>query len=154
MDGEAAKPQPGPKSSVDGGSGVVFCAPASERSERAAFFVQIIAASGSLVTPSGKTVGENRSVSILLGARNIDTMTVLSTADEGKVLMDIEGEEIGVVTEVDTDEQVAYVEPDPSISEAIVQGLGYGDADDDDIEVPAESVETVTDTELRVTVDL
>lgn len=81
-------------------------------------------------------------------------MTVLSTADEGKVLMDIEGEEIGVVTEVDTDEQVAYVEPDPSISEAIVQGLGYGDADDDDIEVPADSVETVTDTEIRVTVDL
>jgi sporulation protein YlmC with PRC-barrel domain len=81
-------------------------------------------------------------------------MTVLSTADEGKVLMDIEGEEIGVVTEVDTDEQVAFVEPDPSISEAVVQGLGYGDSDEDDIEVPADSVATVTDTEIRADTDL
>ena len=81
-------------------------------------------------------------------------MTVLSTADEGKVLMDTEGEEIGVVTEVDTDEQVAYVEPEPGIAEAIVQGLGFGDADEDDIEVPADAVATVTDTELRVSVDL
>jgi len=58
------------------------------------------------------------------------------------------------VTEVDTDAQVAYVEPDAGIGEAVIQGFGFGDADDDDIEVPAESVETVTDTELRVAKDL
>jgi hypothetical protein len=81
-------------------------------------------------------------------------MTVLSTADEGKVLMDIEGEEIGIVTDVDPDEQIAYVELDPGIGEAVVQGLGYGDADEDDIEVPASTVATVTDTELRVEADL
>jgi sporulation protein YlmC with PRC-barrel domain len=81
-------------------------------------------------------------------------MTVLSTQDEGKVLMDIEGEEIGVVTAVDADEQVAYVEPDPGIGEAVVQGLGFGDKDEDDIEVPADTVATVTDTELRVATDL
>ena len=81
-------------------------------------------------------------------------MTVLSTADEGKVLMDAEAEEIGVVTKVDADEQVAFVEPDPGIGEAVVQGLGYGDADEDDIEVPADTVATVTDTELRVSIDL
>lgn len=81
-------------------------------------------------------------------------MTVLSTADEGKVLMDVEGEEIGVVTEVDADEQVAYVEPDPGIGEAVLQGFGFGEADEDDIEVSAESVATVTDTEIRVSTDL
>jgi sporulation protein YlmC with PRC-barrel domain len=81
-------------------------------------------------------------------------MTVLSTADEGKVLMDTEAEEIGVVTEVDTDEQIAYVEPNPGIAEAMLQGLGFGDADEDDISVPADSVATVTDTELRVDTDL
>jgi len=81
-------------------------------------------------------------------------MSVLSTEDEGKYLMDIEAEQIGIVTEVDTDAQVAYVEPDPDIGEAIIQGFGFGDADEDDIEVPAESVETVTDTELRVAKDL
>ncbi|AKU07659.1 MULTISPECIES: hypothetical protein [Haloferax] len=81
-------------------------------------------------------------------------MSVLSTADEGKFLMDEEAEQIGIVTEVDTDAQIAYVEPDPDIAEAVVQGLGFGDADGDDIEVPAESVATVTDTELRVAKDL
>jgi sporulation protein YlmC with PRC-barrel domain len=81
-------------------------------------------------------------------------MTVLSTEDEGKFLMDIEGEQIGVVTEVDVDEQLAYVEPEPGIGESLIQGLGFGDADEDDIEVPASSVETVTDTELRVATDL
>jgi len=81
-------------------------------------------------------------------------MTVLSTADEGKTLMDAEGEEIGVVTEVDPEEQVAYVDPEPGIGDAIVQGLGYGDANEDDIEVPSDSVATVTDTEVRVSIDL
>ncbi|MEF8821597.1 MAG: hypothetical protein V5A52_04920 [Halovenus sp.] len=81
-------------------------------------------------------------------------MTVLSTEDEGKFLMDIEGEQIGIVTEVDTDAQIAYVEPDPDLGESIVQGLGFGDADEDDIEVPADTVETVTDSELRVQRDL
>lgn len=81
-------------------------------------------------------------------------MTVLSTEDEGKFLMDVEGEQIGIVTEVDPDEQLAYVEPDPDVTESWIQGLGFGDADGDDIEVPADSVATVTDSELRVERDL
>jgi sporulation protein YlmC with PRC-barrel domain len=81
-------------------------------------------------------------------------MTVLSTQDEGKILIDIEGEELGVVTEVDPQEQVAFIDPDPSVANSVIQGLGFGDAGEDDIEVPANSVETVTDTELRVARDL
>jgi hypothetical protein len=81
-------------------------------------------------------------------------MTVLSTADEGKFLMDAEGEEIGVVTGVDAEEQVAYVEPDPGVGEAVLQGFGFGGVDEDDIEVPAKSVATITDTEIRVSTDL
>jgi len=81
-------------------------------------------------------------------------MTVLSVEDEGKFLMDVEGEQIGIVTEVDTDRQVAFVEPEPGVAESVVQGLGFGDADEDDIEVPADSVATVTDSELRVDRDL
>ena len=83
-----------------------------------------------------------------------DEMTVLSPEDEGKFLMDAEAEQIGIVTEVDPEEQVAYVDPDPDVSEAILQGLGFGDADSDDIEVPSEAVETVTDSEIRVARDL
>ena len=83
-----------------------------------------------------------------------DEMAVLSTEDEGKFLMDAQGEQIGIVTEVDPRRQVAYVEPDPDLTEAWVQGLGFGDADEDDIEVAADAVGTITDSELRVTVDL
>jgi hypothetical protein len=81
-------------------------------------------------------------------------MSILSPEDEGKFLMDAEAEEIGIVTKVDPDEQVAYVEPDPDIGEAVIQGFGFGDADEDDIEVPADAVVTVTDSELRVSKDL
>ena len=83
-----------------------------------------------------------------------DEMTVLSPEDEGKFLMDAKAEQIGIVTEVAPEEQVAYVDPDPDVSDAILQGLGFGDANSDDIEVPAGAVETVTDSELRVSRDL
>ena len=83
-----------------------------------------------------------------------DEMTVLSPEDEGKFLMDAKAEQIGIVTEVDSEAQVAYVDPDPDVSDAILQGLGFGDANSDDIEVPAEAVETVTDSEIRVARDL
>ena len=81
-------------------------------------------------------------------------MTVLSTEDEGKFLMDVEGEQIGIVTGVDAEAQVAHVEPDPDLAEAWVQSLGFGDVGEDNIEVPASAVETVTDSELRVARDL
>ncbi|ELZ13250.1 hypothetical protein C477_22380 [Haloterrigena salina JCM 13891] len=81
-------------------------------------------------------------------------MAVISTEDEGKFLMDVRGEQIGIVTEIDPVEQVAYVDPDPSLTEAWVQSLGRGDANEDDLEVPAESIETITDSEVRVDADL
>ncbi|SDQ41774.1 hypothetical protein [Natronobacterium texcoconense] len=81
-------------------------------------------------------------------------MSVLSTEDEGKFLMDVRGEQIGIVTEVDPVEQVAYVDPDPSLTEAWLQSLGRGNANEDDLEIPAENVATVTDSEIRVDADL
>lgn len=81
-------------------------------------------------------------------------MAVLSTEDEGKFLMDVEGEQLGIVTAVDSAEQVASVEPDPDLAESWVQGLGFGDADADNITVPADAIETVTDSELRVAKDI
>lgn len=79
-------------------------------------------------------------------------MATLTTEDEGKFLVDSEGEQLGVVTAVE--DGTAYVEPDPSITEAVTQAFGWGDADADDIEVPPEAVDTVTDEEVRVSRDL
>ncbi len=81
-------------------------------------------------------------------------MSVLSTEDEGKFLMDIRGEQIGIVTEIDPIEQVAYVDPEPSLTNAWIQSLGRGSAGEDDLEVPAENIETITDSEVRVDADL
>ncbi|RQH00787.1 hypothetical protein [Natrarchaeobius oligotrophus] len=81
-------------------------------------------------------------------------MSVLSTEDEGKFLMDVRGEQIGIVTEVDPIEQVAYVDPEPSLTNAWLQSLGRGDAGDDDLEIPSENVATITDSEIRVDADL
>ncbi|WP_232686673.1 hypothetical protein [Halobacterium zhouii] len=79
-------------------------------------------------------------------------MATLTTEDEGKFLVDSEGEQLGVITAVD--DGTAYVEPDPSIPEAIIQAFGWGDADADDLEVPPAAVDTVTDEEVRVSRDL
>lgn len=81
-------------------------------------------------------------------------MATLSSDDEGKFLVDAEDEQIGIVSEVDTRADVAYVDPDPGIAEAWLEGFGYGDADEDDIRVPFEAVSTVTDDEIRVPRDL
>lgn len=81
-------------------------------------------------------------------------MAVLSSDDEGKFLVDADGEQLGIVTEVDASEDAAYVEPDPGIGEAWVQGLGYGDADEDDVRLPFDAVDTVTDEEVRVAGDV
>lgn len=81
-------------------------------------------------------------------------MAVLSTGDEGKFLVDADGEQLGIVSEVDAATDVAYVDPDPGIAESWIEGFGYGDADEDDIRVPFDAVSTVTDEEVRVAVDL
>lgn len=81
-------------------------------------------------------------------------MSVLSTEDEGKFLMDVKGEQIGIVTEIDPIEQVAYVDPEPSLTNAWIQSLGRGDAGEEDLEIPAENIETITDSEVRVDADL
>ncbi len=81
-------------------------------------------------------------------------MSVLSTEDEGKFLMDVRGEQIGIVTEIDPIEQIAYVDPEPTLTNAWIQSLGRGGAGDDDLEIPSDNIETITDSEVRVNADL
>ncbi|WP_225333198.1 hypothetical protein [Halomicrobium urmianum] len=81
-------------------------------------------------------------------------MAVLSDDDEGKYLVDDTGEQLGIVSEVDEAAGVAYVDPDPGVIESLVETFGGGDADEDDIRVPENSVSNVTDDELRVDADL
>ncbi len=83
---------------------------------------------------------------------NETNMATLSDEDEGKFLMDAEGEQLGIVTEVK--DNTAYVDPDPGLGEAWLEAFGWGSVDDDDLSVPGEVIDTVTDEEVRVEADL
>ena len=75
-------------------------------------------------------------------------MATLTDGDEGKILVDANGEDVGIVTAVAND--VALVDPDPGFVEGLLAAFGRTDRDGDDIEVPHEAVQTVTDREVRL----
>jgi hypothetical protein len=75
-------------------------------------------------------------------------MASLSAEDEGKVLVDADGQTIGIVSAVE--ENTAYVDPDAGITDAVMSALGRGEANEDAIAVEGDLVETVTDAELRL----
>ncbi|QCJ47120.1 MULTISPECIES: hypothetical protein [Haloprofundus] len=79
-------------------------------------------------------------------------MATLTSEDEGKVLVDAAGEKLGLVTSVDGN--VAYVDPDPGVTDAIMAVFGREDADADDLAVGGEYVETVSEGEIRLREDV
>ncbi|GGN12904.1 hypothetical protein [Halarchaeum nitratireducens] len=79
-------------------------------------------------------------------------MATLTSEDEGKILVDVEGEEFGVVTEVESN--TAWVDPDPGLGDAVLAALGWSERDGDDYTVEGDLVDTVTEGEIRVNVDL
>lgn len=68
--------------------------------------------------------------------------------DEGKRVVDSSGEKIGMVTEVRSG--TAYVDADPGIADTIRSKLGWGKSDEDDFALDADSIDTVTDDEIRL----
>ncbi|WP_254542876.1 hypothetical protein [Halomarina pelagica] len=79
-------------------------------------------------------------------------MVALSSDEKGKVLVDAEGEALGVVTGVE--DGVAFVDLDPGVGETILAGLGHDEADADDVAVEADLVADVTETEVRLRGDI
>ncbi|WP_433624495.1 PRC-barrel domain containing protein [Halomicrococcus sp. NG-SE-24] len=68
--------------------------------------------------------------------------------DEGKTVVDDDGDEVGIVSEVRHGQ--AYVEPDPGITDKVKSKLGWGDIDDDTYPIQYEQVDGVTDDEIRI----
>lgn len=79
-------------------------------------------------------------------------MATLEHEDVGKTVVDVEGERLGVVTEVE--ENTAYVDPEPGLGEAVLSAFGWTDANEDDYTLHGDAVDTVTEDELRVNADL
>lgn len=72
----------------------------------------------------------------------------LTEDDEGKNVVNAEGDPVGLVTSVEHGK--AHVDPDPGLTDTIRSKLGWGDADEDSYELDASSIETVTDDEIRL----
>jgi len=74
--------------------------------------------------------------------------TTISDDDEGKRVVNPEGNEIGMITEVRNG--TAYVDPDPGIADSIRSKLGWGDADADDYQLESHRIDSITDDEIRL----
>ncbi|MFO7925578.1 MAG: PRC-barrel domain containing protein [Halobacteriota archaeon] len=74
--------------------------------------------------------------------------TNITDDDEGKRVLNANGDEIGMVTEVKDGK--AYVDPDPGITDKLRSKLGWGDADEDDYILERDRIDTITDDEVRL----
>lgn len=74
--------------------------------------------------------------------------TTLTEEDEGKTVVNTTGDEVGRVMEVEHGK--AHVEPDPGLTDSIKSKLGWGDHDEDTYQLDADSVETISDDEIRL----
>jgi hypothetical protein len=72
--------------------------------------------------------------------------------DEGKTVVNANGEKIGVVSGVRGGR--AYVDPDPGITTSIRSKLGWQDVDEDDYPLPETSIDEITADQIRLEQDL
>lgn len=68
--------------------------------------------------------------------------------DEGKTVVNDQGDEVGIVADVE--HGTAYVDPDPGLTDKITSKLGWDDRDEDTYPLQSESVDSVTDDEIRL----
>ncbi|WP_135366506.1 PRC-barrel domain containing protein [Halosimplex halophilum] len=74
--------------------------------------------------------------------------TTLSDDDQGKPVVDDNGEKVGVVSDVRGG--TAHVDPDPGVTDKVKSRLGWSDADADDYPLADDEIATVTDDEIRL----
>lgn len=68
--------------------------------------------------------------------------------DEGKRVVNANGEEIGIIEEVQGG--TVHVNPDPGVTDTIKSKLGWGDSDDETYTLDADNVESITDDEVEI----
>lgn len=78
----------------------------------------------------------------------MESNTNFTEDDEGKNVINQHGETIGRVVEVENNR--AYVDPDPGVTDAIMSKLGWGSRDEGSYLLDADSVESITDDEVRL----
>jgi hypothetical protein len=81
----------------------------------------------------------------------MSSRTTIDDSDEGKEVVNADGQKIGIISEVKGDR--AHVDPDPGVTDKIRAKLGWGDADDT-YTLPSDSIANITDDEVRLERDL
>ncbi|MFC4439767.1 MULTISPECIES: hypothetical protein [Natrialbaceae] len=74
----------------------------------------------------------------------------ITVEDGGKPVIDSEGTEIGVVTDVDDDEGTAYVEPNQDLGGEPKTRLGWGSDTQSEYPLRNDAIDTVTDDEIQL----
>ena len=75
-------------------------------------------------------------------------MAKISDDEQGKKVVNRDGETIGMVSDVRGDH--LYVDPDPGVTDKVKSKLGWEEADEDDYAVKEMHIDTVTDDEVRL----
>lgn len=83
---------------------------------------------------------------------SMDIESGLSLTDDEirKNVVDANGKEVGLVTDVEEDNGRLYVEAHPGIADRIKAALDWGDTDEDNYPIHAEQIERVTDDEIKL----
>jgi hypothetical protein len=74
--------------------------------------------------------------------------TTLTSADEGKDVVNKTGDTIGRVVEVQ--HGTAHVDPDPGLTDSIMSKLGWAESDEDTYQLDSSAIETVADDEIHI----
>lgn len=72
----------------------------------------------------------------------------LTAEDEGKDVVNSDGDKIGRVVNVEHGK--AHVDPDPGLADTIRSKLGWGDDDEEDYVLNTSSIETISDDEIHL----
>ncbi|QLG62532.1 PRC-barrel domain containing protein [Halorarum salinum] len=72
----------------------------------------------------------------------------ITEEDEGKRVVNENGDEIGMVSDVRGG--TAYVDPDAGLGDTVLSKLGWSDADEDDYPLDRSKIESITDDEIRL----
>ena len=75
-------------------------------------------------------------------------MAKISEDDEGKSVVNRNGDTIGMVSGVE--ENRVYIDPNPGLTDRIKSKLGWETVDEDDYAITERDIDTVTDDEVRL----
>jgi len=78
----------------------------------------------------------------------MSSRTTLDKSDEGKEIVDSEGDTVGMVAEVEG--SIAHVTPDPGITDKVRTKLGWDTKDQDTFVLESDSIQMVTDDEVHL----